>query len=115
MSFESSINTGLPETPVGIPDPQAYEQFLLVYNAIRALQTAIEEGGGGGGTGVGPQGPQGYQGAQGSGTSGEGASVPYYIASTETFTVPENKQALFSVPIIVDGYIVVDGYLVEVD
>ena len=40
--------------------------------------------------------------------------VPYYIGVTETFTVPVNKQALFSIPIVNDGTIVVDGYLVGV-
>lgn len=40
--------------------------------------------------------------------------VPYFIASGETFTVPEYKQALFHMPIDCEGSLVVDGYLVEV-
>jgi hypothetical protein len=43
-----------------------------------------------------------------------GAMVPYFIASDETFTVPEFKQALFNMPIDVEGTLVVDGYLLEV-
>lgn len=44
-----------------------------------------------------------------------GTSVPFYIAVGETFTVPEYRQALFAVPIEVDGTLVIDGYLIEVD
>lgn len=40
--------------------------------------------------------------------------VPYYIPTLTTFTVPLYKQALFSIPIINDGTIIVDGYLVGV-
>ena len=40
--------------------------------------------------------------------------VPYYIPVSTTFTVPLNRQALFSIPIINDGTIIVDGYLVGV-
>jgi len=40
--------------------------------------------------------------------------VPYYIPVSTTFTVPLYKQALFSIPIINDGTIIVDGYLVGV-
>lgn len=40
--------------------------------------------------------------------------VPYYIPPATTFTVPVNKQALFSIPIINDGTIIVDGFLVGV-
>lgn len=46
---------------------------------------------------------------------GSGVMVPYYIAPAETFTVPANKQALFTIPITVDGVLDVIGYLVEVD
>lgn len=48
-------------------------------------------------------------------TESQGGFVPTYIGPTETFTVPENKQALYAVPIENDGVIVVDGALVEVD
>lgn len=47
------------------------------------------------------------------GGSSDGA-VPYAIAAGETFTVATNKQALFTLPIDVEGTLVVDGYLVEV-
>jgi hypothetical protein len=40
--------------------------------------------------------------------------VPYYIPVAVTFTVPINKQALFSIPIINDGTMIIDGYLVGV-
>ena len=49
-----------------------------------------------------------------SGAGAGAAFVPYYIPPATTFTVPLNKQALFSIPIINDGTIIVDGYLVGV-
>lgn len=104
MPFVSDIDTGLPETP-SIKNPDLYEEFLTVYNAIRALQDAIEDGG------PGAQGPQGPQGVSGDGTVG----IPIFIALTESFTVPENKQVLFSYPITVAGLLVIDGILVQVD
>lgn len=75
--------------------------------------------------GSGPAGPPGMDGADGEdglpgppgadGIAGTDGMVPYYIASGETFTVPEFKQATWAVPIIVDGSLVVDGVLVPVD
>jgi hypothetical protein len=41
--------------------------------------------------------------------------VPYFIAEDETFTVPEYKQAVSAMTIDVEGSLVVDGYLIEVD
>lgn len=43
------------------------------------------------------------------------AMVPTYIGPTETFTVPENRQALFTVPIDNEGILDIDGVLEEVD
>lgn len=48
-------------------------------------------------------------------TSGGSSFVPYYIPTGNTFTVPENFQALFTIPIDAEGTIVVDGILVGVD
>lgn len=45
----------------------------------------------------------------------EGAMVPYFIAAGDTFTVPEFKQALFSMTIDNEGILDVVGYLLEVD
>lgn len=42
-------------------------------------------------------------------------SIPYEIAGTETFTVADRRQALYKVPIKLDGTIVLDGILAEVD
>jgi hypothetical protein len=42
-------------------------------------------------------------------------TVPYYVAPGDTYTVNIYKQALFTIPIDVDGAIVIDGLLVEVD
>jgi hypothetical protein len=47
------------------------------------------------------------------GTSG--GFVPYYIPPAEEFEVPLYAQALWAIPLDVDGSLVVDGYLVEVD
>jgi len=51
---------------------------------------------------VGPRGP-------------EGPMVPYFIASTETFSIPEFKQALFAMNIDNEGMLEIDGFLIEVD
>jgi hypothetical protein len=40
--------------------------------------------------------------------------VPYFIAATETFTVPVYKQALFEMTIDSQGLLVVDGFLIQV-
>ncbi len=48
------------------------------------------------------------------GASAGGGMVPYFIATGETFTVSEYKQALFVLPIDCEGSLVVDGYLLEV-
>lgn len=40
VAFSSSIDTGLPGTPVGVPD-ELYEEFNRVYNAIRMLQQKL--------------------------------------------------------------------------
>ena len=47
------------------------------------------------------------------GASAGSGMVPYFIATGETFTVSEYKQALF-VSIDCEGSLVVDGYLEEV-
>ena len=45
-----------------------------------------------------------------------GGMVPYYVEDFTTFTVPINFQALFQMPIEIapEGYIEVNGYLIEV-
>jgi hypothetical protein len=43
-----------------------------------------------------------------------GSFVPYYIPISDTFYVPVNQQALYNIPITVDGTLEVDGLLVEV-
>lgn len=47
-------------------------------------------------------------------TIAAGLIAPYYILSGSTFVVPENSQMLFTIPIDSDGYIEIDGILVEV-
>jgi len=46
-------------------------------------------------------------------TGSEG--IPYFIATGETFIVPEFKQALFSMNIDNEGILEVDGFLIEVN
>jgi len=41
--------------------------------------------------------------------------TPTYIAPTETFVVPEFRQALYAMLIDNEGTLIVDGFLVEVD
>lgn len=46
--------------------------------------------------------------------SGAG-QMPYYIPVGETYTVEENRQGLFVIPITIDGDLVVNGLLVQVN
>lgn len=50
-----------------------------------------------------------------SGTSNLVAPMPYYIATACSYTVSNNFQGLFSVPIEIDGNLTVDGVLVQVE
>jgi hypothetical protein len=45
--------------------------------------------------------------------SGNTVGVPYFINYADTFTVPVNYQALFELEIDVEGYLEVDGYLIQ--
>jgi hypothetical protein len=47
--------------------------------------------------------------------AGGAGQMPYYIPTGETYTVDENKQGLFAVPITIDGDLVVNGLLVQVN
>lgn len=49
------------------------------------------------------------------GGSGGGGFVPYFIASDETFSVPESSQAPYTTLIDVEGVLSVDGILAEVN
>jgi hypothetical protein len=40
--------------------------------------------------------------------------APTYILPAETFTVPQYRQALFRLPIVIDGTLIVTGDLVGV-
>lgn len=42
------------------------------------------------------------------------STVPYFIPDSVSFTVPMYKQALFRLPITIDGTMVIDGLLCEV-
>jgi hypothetical protein len=48
------------------------------------------------------------------GPGNSSAFVPYYIAPSEAFTVPAYTQALYHLPISIDGVLSIDGALVEV-
>lgn len=41
--------------------------------------------------------------------------TPKVIPAGQTFTVPENAQVLFAVPIVVEGDLILEGDLVDVD
>lgn len=43
------------------------------------------------------------------------STVPYFIPASTTYTVNENKQALFATSIDVEGTLEVNGLLIEVD
>lgn len=108
---------------------QLINQMIGAMVAINKLQNASSGGGGGSSSTVISQiiqqlnfgldsgdGEQGFPGAQGiDGEDGANGMVPYYIAPTEEFTVPEFKQALFAMNIDNEGSLIVDGFLIEVD
>jgi hypothetical protein len=73
----------------------------------------LGDDGGGGSSESGPPGPAGAAGANG--TDGANGMVPYFIATTETFTIPLFKQALFSMNIDNEGILDIEGFLIEVD
>jgi filamentous hemagglutinin len=50
-----------------------------------------------------------------SGVSNLAAPMPYFIPTGEAYTVSNNFQGLFSIPITIDGELEVDGVLVEVE
>lgn len=41
--------------------------------------------------------------------------VPYYVPENQSYTIAEFAQAPFTIPITIDGYMILDGILVEVD
>lgn len=47
--------------------------------------------------------------------AGGAGQMPYYIPTGESYTVEENKQGLFSIPITIDGDLIVNGLLVQVN
>lgn len=47
--------------------------------------------------------------------TGSGNAPPVLIGPTETFTVADNTQVLYAMTIDVEGFIAIDGYLIEVD
>ncbi len=47
--------------------------------------------------------------------AGGGADLmPFYIPTGETYTIGNNRQGLFAIPITIDGDLVVNGILVQV-
>lgn len=49
-----------------------------------------------------------------SGSASDGGLMPFYIPSGQTYTIPQYKQGLFTIPITIDGDLVVNGILVQV-
>lgn len=82
--------------------PPSYQDIQSV------ISGALAEAGEDGLPGIqGPAGPAGVDGANG--------MVPTFIPIGETFTVPQDKQALFAYPIDVEGVMDIQGVLVEVE
>lgn len=46
--------------------------------------------------------------------SGGADLMPFFIPSGETYTISNNRQGLFALPITIDGDLVVNGILVQV-
>lgn len=119
-------NTGLQNK-----DQPLYQLLFYLIGIINDINNTSSGGGGGGGgssttvlinTLLGLPGDEGLNGEDGipgpagaAGVDGANGMVPYFIASTETFTVPLYKQALFAMNIDNEGSLVVDGFLIEVD
>jgi hypothetical protein len=49
-----------------------------------------------------------------SSTSGDGM-MPTLITSGDVFTVPANRQGLSAMPVDVEGWLIIDGYFIEVN
>lgn len=49
-----------------------------------------------------------------SGGGVDSGQMPYYIPSGTTYTVLENRQGLFVLPITIDGDLIVNGILVQI-
>jgi hypothetical protein len=77
-----------------------------INETVQLLSLLTGDGDGGGSSDTIP-GPKGEPGANG--------MVPYYIAPSEIFNVPIYKQALFAMNIDNEGFLVIDGFLIEVD
>ena len=64
-------------------------------------------------------GPSRYYGTNDAGAKGfhelPPGGVPYFIPAGTTFRVPEYLQSLFAMAIDCEGYLDVEGYLIEVD
>jgi hypothetical protein len=104
---------------------RAFKQLEDALNRLAAGENASTAGGGGGQSAsagvpgtqgpVGPQGPVGSVGPPGvPGSDGVIGMVPTFIDVGEIFTVPVNRQALYTLPIINDGSLIVTGDLIEV-
>lgn len=78
-----------------------------IVNVTNVIQQIISSDGDSGGDAISIPGAAGEDGVNG--------MVPYFIATGEVFTVPEFKQALFSINIDNEGILEVDGFLIEVD
>jgi hypothetical protein len=131
MPFDPSrLLTQLQNTGLQNKDFQLFQLLSQMIRVLGSLSSGSGSGSGGGGGGgtinnitqiiglMGEEGPSGEDGPPGTGKDGiDGANgmVPYFIASDETFTVPEFKQALFSMNIDNEGILEVDGFLIEVD
>jgi hypothetical protein len=122
--FQILNNTGLQNK-----DNQLFQLLFNLIQVLVQLKSSSTTSGGGGGSStttinqiiqqlnfgddnggdgdIGPPGPAGIDGANG--------MVPYFIPSSEIFTVPVNKQALFAMTIDMEGMIDVEGFLIEVD
>jgi len=81
-----------------------------IQNITQVIQRIDFGDGGGGGGGDGDVGPPGLRGIE-----GVNGMVPYYIGPGNTFTVPLYKQALFEMNIDNEGFLDVEGFLIEVD
>lgn len=121
--YSTLLNTGL-QTKDN-PLYQVIHSLIDEIKRLNALIAANSSSGGGSSTIINNQFMSGMMGIAGEdgadaiiipGSRGpEGPIVPYFIPDGNTFNVPENDQALFSMNIDNEGVIDVEGYLVEVD
>lgn len=111
-----------PQVRDGVLMPELLNVILAMWRELQSLDTSVTEVEEAAAATTAPVSYYGTNGIQvfangeirGPGTVTGSGGVPYFVAEDSTLSVALNMQALFSLPIDIEGDLAVDGYLVEV-